>query len=120
MFWSPEDCRHPTRKAGAGREARLARQSLGLSLPDKDDDRGCLRHCPDHAADTHHTQEGEEGLLAPGTGALSGNHSRVLGRDSREARTAGEILKCKYSALLTGGISRFRTQSHPSAAAVTA
>lgn len=64
-----------------------------ISLPDEDDDRGCLRHRPDHAADTHHTQEGEEGLLAPGTGAFSGNHCRVLGWAGHEARTAGEILK---------------------------
>lgn len=64
-----------------------------VSVPDKDDDRGRLRHCADHAADTHHAQEGEEGLLAPGAGAFSGNHSCVLRRDSREARTASEILK---------------------------
>lgn len=64
-----------------------------VSAPDKDDDRGRLRHGSDHAADTHHAQEGEEGLLAPGAGAFSGNHSRVLRRDGREARTAGEVLK---------------------------
>lgn len=82
---------------------KLALRALGPSLPDKDDDRGCLSHCPNHAADTHHTQEGEEGLLAPGTGALSRNHSCILRRDSREACTAGEILKGKHSALLTRG-----------------
>lgn len=64
-----------------------------VTLPDKDDDRGRLRHCPDHAADTHHAQEGEEGLLAPGAGAFSGNHGRVLRGDGCEAHTAGEILE---------------------------
>lgn len=64
-----------------------------ISLPDEDDDRGRLRHRPNHAADTHHAQEGEEGLLAPGTGAFSGNHRRVLGWAGQEARAAGEILK---------------------------
>lgn len=64
-----------------------------VSVPDKDDDRGRLCHGSDHAAHTHHAQEGEEGLLAPGAGAFSGNYSRVLRRDSREARTASEILK---------------------------
>lgn len=66
-----------------------------LSPPEEDDDGGRLRHRPDQAADAHHAQEGEEGLLAPGTGALSGDHGRALGRAAGEARTAGEILKSR-------------------------
>lgn len=33
-------------------------------IPDQDDDRGSLGHGSDQAANTHHTQEDEEGLLA--------------------------------------------------------
>ena len=99
-FW--ENCRHSREGGGAG---RLALWSLGLCLPDEDDDRRRLSHGPDHATDTHHTQKGEEGLLTPGTGAFSRNHGRVLRWDGHEACTASEILKGKQSALLTGAIS---------------
>lgn len=58
--------------------------------------------------------------MAARTGAFSRDHSRILRRDGREARTAGEILKGKHSALLTGGISSFPIQSHPAAGTVIA
>ena len=94
-----------THSREGGRAGQLVLRSLGLCLPDEDDDGRRLSHGPDHATDTHHTQEGEEGLLTPGTGAFSRNHGRVLRRDGHEACTASEILKGKQSALLTGAIS---------------
>lgn len=62
-------------------------------LPDEDDDGGCLCHGPDHAADTHHTQECQEGLFAPRAGAFARNHGGVFSRDRGEARTATEVLQ---------------------------
>lgn len=63
------------------------------ALPDEDDDGWSLRHGPDHAADTHHTQECQEGLFAPRAGAFARNDGGVFGRDRGEARTATEVLQ---------------------------
>lgn len=62
-------------------------------LPDEDDDRWRLRHGPDHAADTHHTEECQEGLFTARTGAFSRNDGGIFGRDRAEAGTATEVLR---------------------------
>lgn len=80
---------------------RRAERGLGVGhrpggltgSPDEDDDGGRLGHGPDHAADAHDAQEGEEGLLAAGAGALAGDHGGVLGRPGGQARAAGEVLE---------------------------
>ena len=79
-----------------------------------------MGHGPDQAAHTHHTEEGEEGLLAPRTGAFPWHHSGILRGDGGEACTACEVLEGKVQPFYTGGISGFPTQGNPSAKLVTA
>lgn len=64
-----------------------------MGLPDEDDDRRRLRHGPDHAADTHHAEECQEGLFTARTGAFSRNDGGIFGRDRAEAGTAAEVLQ---------------------------
>lgn len=61
-----------------------------------------MGHGPDQAAHTHHTEEGEEGLLAPRTGAFSWHHGGILRGDSGEACTACEVLEGKVQPFKMG------------------
>lgn len=45
-------------------ESIMSVRAQGKGIPDEDDDRGSLSHGSDQAANTHHTQEDEEGFLA--------------------------------------------------------
>lgn len=73
------------------KNSQRIRLEFRADCPDEDDDRRGLGHGPDQAAHTHHTEEGEEGLLAPRTGTFSWNHAGILRGDSGEARTACEV-----------------------------
>lgn len=59
--------------------------------PDEDDDGGGLGHGSDHAAHADHTQEGEEGLLAAWTGALSWQSHSLLAV-AGDTRAAAQVL----------------------------
>lgn len=74
-------------------QPRQAHQFLPAAvLPDEYDDWWRLCHGPDHAANTHHAEECQEGLFAARTGAFARNNGGIFGWDWGEARTATEVL----------------------------